>query len=143
MEQNELQNRITVEVTIDAPVHKVWKAWSSAEDIMKWNAPSDTWHTSFAEINFKTSGKFLFRMEAKDKSSGFDHGGIYTEIVDHQLIRYTGDDGRESIIKFLPDGGVTHITEIFEADPQMPLELKRDFCLGVLNNLKTYTESSF
>jgi len=127
MEQNELQNQITVEVTINAPVHKVWKVWSSAEDIMQWNAPSDTWHTSFAEIDFKTSGKFLFRMEAKDKSSGFDHG----------------DDGRESIIKFLPDGGVTHITEIFEAEQETPLELQRNFCLGVLNNLKTYIESCF
>jgi len=82
-------------------------------------------------------------MEAKDKSFGFDHGGIYTEIVEHNLIRYTGDDGRESTIKFLPDGGVTNVVEIFEADQETPLELQRDFCLGVLNNLKTYTESSF
>ena len=141
MGNNDLQNQIAVKVTINAPVDQIWKVWSSAEDIMQWNAPSDTWLTSLAEIDFRTNGRFLFRMEAKDKSSGFDYGGIYTEIVDYQLIRYTGDDGRISTIMFVPDGISTHITEIFDADIEIPIELQRDFCLGVLNNLKKYTES--
>ena len=50
------RTQITVEVTINAPVYIVWKVWSSAEDIMHWNAPSDNWHTSFAEIDFRTDG---------------------------------------------------------------------------------------
>ncbi len=127
MENKKIRNQITVEVIIDAPVHKVWKVWSSADSIMQWNAPSDNWHTSLVEIDFRTNGRFLFRMEAKDKSSGFDHSGFYNEIVGHQLIRYTGDDGRESTIKFVPDGSATYITEIFEADPEIPVEIQRDF----------------
>lgn len=141
MENKKTQNQITVQITINAPVHKVWKVWSTAEDILQWNAPSDDWLTSLAEIDFRENGRFLFRMEAKDKSSGFDHGGIYSEIIAHQLINYTGHDGRQSTIKFVPDGSATHITETFEADPEVPIALQRDFCLGVLNNFKKHTES--
>lgn len=141
MENKKMQNQITVQVTINAPVDKVWKVWSTAEDIMLWNAPSDDWLTSVAEIDFREKGRFLFRMEAKDKSSGFDHAGIYDKIIDHQLIKYTGLDGRQSTIEFVRDGRATHITEIFEADPKVPIALQRDFCMGVLSNFKQYTES--
>ena len=36
---------ITVENTINAPIDKVWEAWTKPEHVVKWNNASDDWHT--------------------------------------------------------------------------------------------------
>ncbi len=79
-------------------------------------------------------------MEAKDGSSGFDYSGVHDRIIIHERIDLFGHDGRQSTIKFIPEGDVVHITEIFDIDLETPIELQRDFCQGVLNNFKKYTE---
>ena len=71
MEQLE-KIQITVQTTINAPVEKVWKLWTSPEHITKWNNASEDWHTPYAENDLQPGGKFLSRMEAKDGSMGFD-----------------------------------------------------------------------
>ena len=35
--------KITVEAKINAPLEKVWSAWTTPEDITKWNFASDDW----------------------------------------------------------------------------------------------------
>ena len=76
---------ITVEARVNAPVAKVWKCWTTPEDIMQWNAASDDWHTPSATNDLRVGGKFTARMEAKDGSMGFDFAGIYTEVRPHEL----------------------------------------------------------
>ncbi len=39
-------------------------------------------------------------MEAKDKSFGFDFGGVYDDVRQNQLIKYTLEDGRKVEITF-------------------------------------------
>lgn len=36
---------ITVQTIINAPIEKVWKLWTSPQDITHWNNASDEWHT--------------------------------------------------------------------------------------------------
>lgn len=91
---------ITIEASINAPAETVWKAWSTPEDIMKWNSAFEDWHTTKAENDLRAGGKFLSRMEAKDGSFGFDFAGIYTHVKPHELIAYTLGDGRKVIINF-------------------------------------------
>ncbi len=131
---------ITVETTIEATIETVWKRWTTAADIMQWNHPSEEWHSPRAELNLEEGGSFLFRMETKDGSAGFNHSGRYDKIVPHQLIGYTGDDGRKTIIHFTSNGAATTIVETFEPEAQTPVDLQRDFCQGVLNHFKQYTE---
>ena len=69
--ENSKVNRITIETVIKAPIEKVWRQWSTPTDIMKWNNANDDWHTSHAENDLRTGGKFISRMEAKDGSFGF------------------------------------------------------------------------
>jgi len=76
---------ITVEATINAPIEKVWKCWTSPEDIMKWCNASNDWHAPKAENDLRTGGTFLTRMEAKDGSFGFDFEGKYTNVVPLQI----------------------------------------------------------
>ena len=91
---------ITVTATVHAPVEKVWKMWSTPEDIMQWNSASDDWHTPKAENDLRTGGTFSSRMEAKDGSFGFDFGGVYDEVKPNELIEYTMGDGRKVKVVF-------------------------------------------
>ena len=131
---------ITVEATVNAPTEKVWDIWTSPEHITKWNNASADWHTPTATNDLKTGGKFVYRMEAKDGSMGFDFNGIYDEIRPFEYIEYTMSDDRKVKVKFESQGNQTHIIESFEAESQHPLEMQRDGWQAILNNFKTYTE---
>jgi len=135
------KTQITVQITVNAPIRKVWQVWTTADDILQWNTPSADWHTTRAEIDFREKGEFLFRMEAKDGSTGFDYSGMYDRIINHEHIEHTGHDGRQAIIKFIPESGAIRITETFDVDEATPIELQNDFCQGVLNSFKRYTEN--
>ena len=136
-----MTSAITAEIIIHAPIEKVWKLWTTDADIMQWNNPSDEWHSPNVEIDLKEGGRFLFRMETKNGSVGFDHTGRYDKIIHHQLIEYTVDDGRKSIIVFTTDHHSTTVTETFEPEPQTPVEMQKEFCQSVLNNFKKYVEN--
>ena len=49
---------ITVEATVNAPIEKTWKCWTSPEHIMQWNHASDDWHCPNAENDLCKGGKF-------------------------------------------------------------------------------------
>ena len=57
--------KITVQTTVRAPIDKVWKAYTSPEDIVQWNAASDDWHTTKASVDLRVGGRFSSRMETK------------------------------------------------------------------------------
>ena len=63
---------ITIETLVRAPIDKVWRAYTSPEDIIQWNAASDDWHTTSSSVELRVGGTFSSRMEAKDGSL-FDH----------------------------------------------------------------------
>src|SRR5882762_5114110 len=132
---------ITVANTIKAPVEKVWKLWTSPEHIIRWNNASDDWHTTRAENDLRTGGKFLTRMEAKDGSFGFDFGGIYDEVKTNELIAYTIGDGRKVKISFSPSGKSTKVVETFDPENQNPIEMQRGGWQAILDNFKQYVES--
>lgn len=51
--------KITVQTTVNAPLAETWNSWTTPEDITKWNAASEDWHTTQAENDPKTGGVFL------------------------------------------------------------------------------------
>jgi predicted 3-demethylubiquinone-9 3-methyltransferase (glyoxalase superfamily)/uncharacterized protein YndB with AHSA1/START domain len=131
---------ITVEATVNAPVQKVWKLWTTPEHITMWNNASDDWHTPHAENDVRVGGNFLWRMEAKDGSFGFNFVGVYNEIKTNELIVYTIGDGRRVKITFSSSGNNTRIEEIFEAETTNPIEMQRDGWQAILDNFKKYAE---
>ncbi len=71
---------LEVSVEIESNMNRVWEYWTEPEHIKNWNTASEEWHTPKVENDLKKGGKFVFRMEAKDGSHGFDFGGKYEEI---------------------------------------------------------------
>lgn len=133
---------ITVEATINAPVEKVWNTWTMPGDIKKWNAPSSDWHTPKAKHELHVSGKFNYRMEAKDGSAGFDFEGVFNEIVSNQYIEYTINDGRKVKITFSSTDAQTKVTETFEAENQNSVEIQKNGWQAILDCFKNYVETN-
>lgn len=133
---------ITVEADIHASVEKVWDLYTNPEHILKWNNASDDWHTPGAENDLRNGGRFLFRMEARDGSSGFDFTGIYTDVKPLKQIAYTLDDDRNVEVSFVSDGNMTNIRISFEAEQTNPVEMQKEGWQSILFNFKRYVEVS-
>lgn len=135
-----MKESITVTTRVKAHVDKVWKAWTSPEDITKWNSASDDWHTPRAENDLRPGGKFNVRMESKDGKYGFDFGGEYDEVNHHKSIGYTMSDGRKVYVAFKNQGKETVVEETFEAESENSIELQRNGWQAILDNFKKYVE---
>jgi uncharacterized protein YndB with AHSA1/START domain len=132
---------ITVEVTVKAPIAKVWEVWSSPEHIVQWSTASDDWFTPKADNDLRPGGKFSSRMEARDGSFGFDFTGVYDEVTEHKRIAYTLGDDRKVKIDFEDRGEETVLRESFEAETENPAEMQKSGWQAILDNFKRYTES--
>lgn len=132
--------KITVKAIIKAPLAAVWDAWVTPEDIVIWNAASDDWHTTRAEVDLRVGGTFRSRMEAKDGSVGFDFEGTYTHIAPESRIE-AELGGRSLLVLFEQvDAGVL-VTETFDAEETHPIELQRDGWQSILDRFAAHVES--
>lgn len=134
---------IKIDITILAPVEKVWDYFNAPEHITKWNFAHESWHCPSAENDLQVGGKLKTRMEAKDGSFGFDLVGIYDEIVPFQLIKYHLEDGRKVEVCFEKiDENTTKVTKIFDPETQNPVEMQRDGWYKILDNFHKYVENN-
>lgn len=132
--------KITVETTVNAPVEAVWKAWTTPEDIVQWNAASDDWHTTRAEVDLREGGAFSSRMEAKDGSFGFDFAGTYTRIVEHALIESSFGD-RSLRVEFVPGARGVTVRETFDAEDTHSIEQQQQGWQAILDRFARHVES--
>src|SRR3954470_12908164 len=137
----EERTKITVETDVNVPVEKAWKIFTSPEDIIHWNNASEDWHNPKAENDLRTGGKFVYRMEAKDGSFGFDFGGTYDLVSPNEQIAYTIGDGRKVQVTFSGNGARTKVVETFEAEETHTTDLQRTGWQAILDNYKRYAES--
>ena len=132
---------ITVQTTVNAPIEKVWKCWTTPEDIMQWNQASADWHCPSSVNDLRIGGKFSCTMAAKDGSFSFDFWGIYDDILQNELIMVTLGDGRKWKTTFASNGDVTEVMESFEAETENSVELQQGGWQAILNSFKTHTEN--
>ena len=125
--------KITVETTLSAPIERVWRAYTTPEDIKQWNAASADWHTTAATVDLRVGGAFSSRMEAKDGSMGFDFAGTYTNIVKHKLIEYSLGD-RSVRVEFIDASMGVKVRVTFDSEPTHSVEQQRDGWQAILNN---------
>lgn len=133
--------KITVETTVAAPVEKVWRVWTTPEDIKQWNAASDDWCTTAATVDLRVGGAFSSRMEARDGSMGFDFAGTYTRIVPHELIEFTFGD-RVALVEFIRDDRGTKVRETFDAEETFTAEQQRQGWQAILDRFARHVETS-
>ena len=125
--------KVTVETTVAAPIETVWRAYTSPEDIVQWNAASDDWHTTAASVDLREGGAFSSRMEARDGSEGFDFAGTYTRIAPHRLIEYAFGD-RHARVAFDETADGVRIRVEFDPENEFPVEYQRAGWQAILDN---------
>lgn len=131
---------ISVSTTVAAPIDEVWRAYTTPEDIIQWNAASDDWHTTAATVDLREGGQFFSRMEAKDGSAGFDFAGIYTRVEEHELIEYSfGDRTARVAFEQGPDGVTVTVT--FDPEDANPVEQQRAGWQAILDNFARHVAS--
>ena len=131
--------QITVETTVAAPVEEVWRAWTTPEDVKRWNAASDDWHTTASAVDLRVGGQFSSRMEAKDGSMGFDFAGTYTKVVPHQLIECTFG-GRTLSVQFIKAGDRVTVRETFDSEETHSPEQQRAGWQAILDRFARHVE---
>ena len=130
--------RISVETSIQAPIEKVWAAYTTPEDIVQWNAASDDWHTTKSTVDLKVGGQFSSRMEAKDGSFGFDFEGTYTKVIPNQLIEYEFG-GRLAQISFsTAESDQVLVTVSFDTEDENDVEMQRQGWQAILDNFNRH-----
>ena len=133
--------KITVETTVVAPIEQVWRAYTTPEDIKHWNAASNDWHTTAATVDLRVGGVFSSRMEAKDRSTGFDFAGTYTNIVKLKLIEYSFGD-RSAQVEFADSPKGVAVRVMFDGETTHSIEQQREGWQAILNNFTRYVEAS-
>ena len=141
--------QLTVSITIDAPLEKVWEAFWKPEHIVHWCFASDDWHCPKAiGEEPKVGGIFTNTFAAKDGSFSFDLTGKYDEVVPYKKITYTMgemkeyflDAGRKVIVTFEQQENGVLVTEVFDAEEIHSAEQQIQGWQAILENFKKYTE---
>ena len=129
-----------VKTQVRAPIEKVWEYWTKPEYIMQWNAASPDWCCPSATNDVRVGGSLRWRMEARDKSMGFDFGGEYTEVIPQERLVYVLGDGRVVEVQFVTTEGGVSVTEIFDAEQMNPTERQRAGWQAILDAFKACVE---
>lgn len=132
---------ITVQTLVNAPVAKVWRAYTTPSDIQQWNAASDDWHTTRSTVDLRVGGAFTSRMEAKDGSFGFDFAGTYTKVVPQELIEFTFGE-RAASVAFVPGADGVTVRVTFDPESANPLEQQRQGWQAILDNFAKYVHAN-
>lgn len=133
---------IHIAARIEAPLSDVWTFWTSPEHIVKWNQASDDWHTTKSENDLRPGGMFMARMEAKDGSFGFDLKGTYTDVKEHELIKYALEDDRKVEVHFREQDSVCIVEQAFEPENMHSYDLQLGGWQAILNSFKKYSETA-
>lgn len=131
--------RIIVSTLVAAPLHEVWRSYTTPADIMLWNTASPDWHTTAASVDLRPGGRFSSRMEAKDGSFGFDFEGEYTKVVPHQLIEYSFGD-RTAIVEFTNGAEGVTVTVAFDGEKTHSEEQQRTGWQAILDNFARHVK---
>ena len=107
------ENTLKLERSYDAPIERVFAAWTSEEVMRRWWQARDHWETR-AEVDLRVGG--AVRVVMHDPTTGVDHGGggVYTEIEPPSRLAFTwlwDDDTRRTLIEidFDADGETTTV----------------------------------
>jgi|WetSurMetagenome_2_1015567.scaffolds.fasta_scaffold01199_6 uncharacterized protein YndB with AHSA1/START domain len=133
---------LTVQSIVNTSVARAWKYWTTPEDIVRWNVPSDFWHTTHARNELHAGGRFVYRMESADGSSEFDFSGTYDYVTYCRQISFTIGDGRKVQVCFSGRGNRTEVTETFETENSNPVEEQRKGWQSILDHFKNYAEKA-
>lgn len=135
-------DKITITALVNADRSRAWDRFTGPAHVTRWNFASDDWCCPWATNDLRVGGTYCARMEAKDGSFGFELSATYTALTPGEGFTYMLEDGRVVTTTFTPEGTGTRVTTTFDAETQNPVEMQRAGWQAILNNFKTYAETT-
>ncbi len=133
---------IAVEVIINSDIETVWLKWTKAEHIKQWYFASEDWWVPWVEQNLEIGKHFIYRMEAKDESVGFDFAGEFTQIEQNTCIVYVLEDQRKVTTTFEIGRDGVLVRQVFDVEDTLSADLQQQGWQAILNQFKKYVEQA-
>lgn len=143
--KTDVTEAVMIERTFNAPVARVWKALTDADEMRVWY---------FDLKEFKPEVGFEFEFTVEHEGTKYHHLCKITEVIPQKKIaytwRYAGEEG-DSLVTFelFADGGKTRLKlthDGLETFPKLPAYAKTNFEKGwteiIGSSLKQYVEES-
>src|SRR5205809_7935732 len=80
-------NSLRITRLIKAPRERVFAAWTTADDILKWFGP-ETCRTVSAKVDLRVGGEYHFSVKS-EQMGAFDLRGVYREVKRPSRLAYT------------------------------------------------------
>jgi uncharacterized protein YndB with AHSA1/START domain len=84
-----VESSIVLKRLYDVPAARLWRAWSTADELAQWYRPSLRHTIDFAEFDFRVGGEY--RVESSLRGKSTVETGRYIEILAMQKILYEED----------------------------------------------------
>ena len=121
-----METAVEVKRTFQAPLSRVYKAWTDAEMMNHWFHP-DGRMTSTCTVDLRVGGRYEVQMHGEKT---FTVGGVYKEIVPEEKLvftwRWQGEDTAEMLITVLFNAVNDAETELTLIHEQFPNDEERD-----------------
>ena len=143
--KTDVTEAVVIERTFNAPVARVWKALTNADEMRVWY---------FDLKEFKPEVGFEFEFTVEHEGTKYHHLCKITEVIPQKKIaytwRYAGEEGNSLVtFELFDDGGKTRLKlthEGLETFPKLPAYAKTNFEKGwteiIGSSLKQYVEES-
>jgi uncharacterized protein YndB with AHSA1/START domain len=115
-----MEKEITLVRTINSPRARVWEAWTSPEQLMKWWGPNDVIIPE-CKLDLRVGGRFYIVMEAGEgmgpyKGTQWPMEAEFTEVVPESKLAYTAQAWTEGAKEGTLIDQTTEITLTDEGD---------------------------
>ena len=143
--KTDVTEAVMIERTFNAPVARVWKALTDADEMRVWY---------FDLKEFKPEVGFEFEFTVEREGTKYHHLCKITEVIPQKKIaytwRYAGEEGNSLVtFELFTDGGKTRLKlthDGLETFPKLPAYAKTNFEKGwteiIGSSLKQYVEES-
>ena len=143
--KTEVTEAVVIERTFNAPVARVWKALTDADEMRVWY---------FDLKEFKPEVGFEFEFTVEHEGTKYHHLCKITEVIPQKKIaytwRYAGEEGNSLVtFELFAEGGKTRLKlthDGLETFPKLPAYAKTNFEKGwteiIGSSLKQYVEES-
>jgi uncharacterized protein YndB with AHSA1/START domain len=84
----ETKPSLSLERTYRAAPERIWRAWTQAEALKQWFAPSEAHKVDVMEIDVRVGGRYRIAITAPD-GEVHDVSGVYREVVPNERLVFT------------------------------------------------------